>query len=284
VCFRAGALVALLALVAIPAVQASLIEDAAGDVQLGVAGTPLGEDRTPVHACVDLRSLDVSEAKESFLFTLSVDDLNDPPQESPDGCAYAVLFSHNGREFQLFTTRDQAPLADGPYASLGYRDSPDSSWRRVWATDRAADWDAAADTLAIPVPRQELADPQGVTPFAGSVLAALHLNSASFLSGGDASNGIAPVPVVLPAWAADRMPDGEENAQYTVQSGAPPEAQPAASGRRSGDRPGAAVAGQDPAGPQAGTTSGAAPAKDAPASAPQLLAVALAVAALLRRR
>lgn len=282
--FRAGILLVVLALGAIPAVEAALIEDAAGDVQVGVAGAPLGRDPTPVHGCVDLRSLDVLESEESLLFAFTVEDLSDPPEESPDGCAFALLFSHNGREFQLFTTRDQAPLADEPYASLGYRDSPDSSWRRVWATDRAADWDAAADTLSIAVPRQELADPQGLAPFAGSVLAALHVNSASFLSGGDLSNGLSPVPVVLPAWAADRMPDGEGLAQYIVQSGESPEAGPATSGRQSGDRPGAAVAGRDPAGAQADPTSESAPAKDTPASAPLLLAVALVVAAFLRRR
>ncbi|MHB1260930.1 MAG: hypothetical protein ACYC2H_04360 [Thermoplasmatota archaeon] len=273
-------LVAVL-LLALPAVAAKVADDAAGDVQAGVAGAPLGADPTPLHACVDLRALDVSESEDEFLFTLTVEDLSDPPQESPDGCAYAVLFSHNGREFQLFSTRNQSPLSDEPYASLGYRDDPGSSWRRVWDTDRGAEWDTSADTLSITIPRDELADAAGVAPHAGSTLAALHVNSASFLSGGDASNGVSPMPVVLPAWAADRMPDGDANAEYAVQSGAPPESADPAPGRQSADRPGSTVMAED----EGDAAVNGPPAKDAPAPGTPLWLVALTLLAVgLRRR
>src|SRR5688500_9722834 len=113
--FPTGVLLLFLAVVSAPAVQAILADDPMGDVQVGVAGAAVGADPSPVHACVDLRALDIVESEEGFLFTLTVEDLNDPPQESPDGCAYAILFSHEGREFQVFSTRDQNALSDEPY-------------------------------------------------------------------------------------------------------------------------------------------------------------------------
>jgi hypothetical protein len=255
---------ALLACLAFPAVQAAVVEDGAGDVQVGVNGAGSAADPTPAHACVDLRALDVAEEGERLRFTVTVSDVSNPPEESPDGCAWAVLFRHGGREFQLYMTRVAEVNSYQPYASLGYRDGADGPWSPIWRTTGKVEFDVAAETLTILVPRAELVDSEGNLPYAGRSLEDIHANSASRMSG-DLTMGYGLSPIPSPVFAADRMPDGDGQGSYAVMDAAP--------AGKPVDGEAAAAGGVE-----------ASSARESPSSGLALLGLAVALALLVRRR
>ncbi|MFA5944543.1 MAG: hypothetical protein WC876_08775 [Candidatus Thermoplasmatota archaeon] len=224
---RTAILVALLlAFLPMPAssqeAPGQVLTDASADVNLILADAQAVPDAGTLYSCADLVSLGITEAHSDLTFTLTVDDLKEPNQDTgADGCRYHAYFTHNGREFRLTMFRTLPAIAGSPFADLSYRDTAEAEWSDIWATDADARWDLAADTYAVTVAREAMADADGAAPFPGRSLEAIRVEALSSLGGATILSSGLPVPAVpWPAYAQDFMPDdAAQAATFPIQVG-----------------------------------------------------------------
>lgn len=213
----AGLLAAALPAGAQDQATAPLLEDSSGDAQLTVQGTPVGS-ANQAYPAVDLIDLKLAELPEAFVWTLQVNDLRAPNEETgADGVRYDIGFEHNGRFFQLMAVISLPMLSGQPYAYLNSRDSPDGQWSGVWFSPDAAVADLTADTITVTLPRETLADLDGAVPFPGRSLSGIHTEARSTLSGGSVN---IVQTIGFPYDVVDAMPNARDAwALYPVQVG-----------------------------------------------------------------
>lgn len=202
------------------AAETVLLDDPAGDVQISANGSPATADPASAYSSADLRGLSLIEARTELTFTLTFEDLKSADEETaPEGTSTAVLFTHNGREFMLEVGRGVAQLATVYFSYLSFRDDAAADWSRVWSAFGEAVADADAETLAVSVPRDLLADADGAAPYPGRSLEAIRVESGSNFRGNPLVSG-GGLPVVLfPLWTEDNMPDDGNGASYPLQLG-----------------------------------------------------------------
>jgi hypothetical protein len=189
----------------------ALLTDAPGDVRSEVNGVP-GPPATTAYPGADLLALAVTESAAEFTFTLTMAALPDAKDAGVDGVAYMVEFAHNGRQFQirawdgLPATRDVA--SSQPFAEFSYRDSADEAWSSLWFS--APMVDPATKSLSVAVPRLDLVDAQGASPYPGRSLEGIWAQAHASLQ--DSSIGLGLSTVTLPQRFADDMPDDRAQA------------------------------------------------------------------------
>lgn len=200
-----------------------LLEDPAGDVALNAGGSPAGAVPGAVYSGADLVALTLSETRSDVTFTLTFDDLKAPDEETaPDGMRTIVLFTHNLREFQLEIGRGVTHLSTEYFSYLSYRDDPTAVWSDIWVGFGEARPDYAADTLALSLSRDLLADADGAAPFPGRSLGEMRVSSGSQFRESpifNPNNGVLPA-VGFPVWVKDEMPEADAPAAtYAIQVG-----------------------------------------------------------------
>lgn len=201
------------------AASASILEDAAGDMQTVAAGNPLGPPAGRF-AATDLVSLLLEESATDLTFRLGVGNLAASP-EAPllESTMYTIDFSHAGVVYRVMMFRQAA----GDHAEYGGRayvyDPGRDSYNQLEALVVTAD--AGSNTMVASVPRSLILDEHGSAPFPGRVLAGFHARSAS-LGFGDWDIAIGPGgSVQVPTTGVqDAMPDtGNGTLDFPIRLG-----------------------------------------------------------------
>lgn len=194
------------------------LEDAAGDVKVGLQGNDVA-DGSSLYAAVDLLALTIVETQDDVTFRIRVSDLRPDNEETgADGASYDIHFDHNGRMFRVFVQRSLPALLDGLFVLIWFRDDPAAEWSGAWQGGLQGTEDTAGNELVVPIPRQALADAQGAVPFPGRTLDNLQVLGRSTFSGSTIDAGVAQPP--FPAYVHDLMPEaGAAPASYAIVVG-----------------------------------------------------------------
>jgi hypothetical protein len=226
---RAALLVALLVLAVVPtpvhgqtptvSCNGAFTPDAPGDQRIEVNGQK--EPVSQTYGDLDLISLNVTEEPSDFRFVVGVTDIkpsSDSTGAADDGVAMVIMFRHNDRFFEIQLQRSLPGLAEFSWAQLLYRDSATAAWSDV-GHDALIVVDTDANTYAVTIPREDLADAKGAAPFPGRSLDQFEVHAENLLGNPDIQliNGVG---TAVPAKAADDMPDsGTESACVPITLG-----------------------------------------------------------------
>lgn len=196
--------------------DAPLATDPVGDVVLSIQGQPAGSG-SQLYPGADLVALRLVESTTGFTWTVEVADLRPASEETGvDGVQASIAFDHHGRFFSLELSLSLQALSNGGFAALYMADAPAGPYTQTWFSFFQPD--LTADTMAIEVPREALADLDGATPYPGRMLGNISVTASSTLS--NASIGLALTTVPFPLDARDRMPEpGTPLPSYAVQVG-----------------------------------------------------------------
>jgi hypothetical protein len=199
--------------------QLLIAEDNAGDVEFrsqAAAQTLPGG----LYSEVDLRSLTVKEELGEFIFTVKMESLKlGQDGAGREGVVVSVLFLHESRQFRLQGIYNFPGLSNWASASLSYRDAPDGAWNTLWWREEAVSMDPTEATITLRVPRNDLADASGASPYPGRQLTSFQVFSSNLLGGNSFSIGLG-LRATWPTRISDAMPDnGLAPTVFPVQLG-----------------------------------------------------------------
>lgn len=141
-----------------------VLDDPAGDVQVGDTGQGLPTGGNPY---VDIRTLDIEERDDLFIFTYKPEGVPAQPEAPILGSAnHRIAFRHNNADFSIYIWRQVLVQTPSYYVDLAasYGGQEGGAYNALVATV------GDAGLLTIEVPRLLLADADGAPPFPGRLL------------------------------------------------------------------------------------------------------------------
>lgn len=168
-------LVALVAALLMPTIAAEpirVITDPLGDMVAELKDGPGINDPTGHYDFQDLEWIDVTEEKDGFWFTVKVASIEvelDNTVGFSDGGYMRIFFVHNDWDYFLEIERPSGQLFIEYYARLYSKSVESDDWGRIWVKDDTT-FDLNANTITQFVPRIDLPDAKGASPFPGRSL------------------------------------------------------------------------------------------------------------------
>lgn len=169
-------LVVLVAALLMPTIAAQepirVITDPVGDMVAELKDGPGIVDPTGHYDFQDLEWIDITEDKDGFWFTVKVVSIEvelDNTVGFSDGGFMRIFFVHNDWDYFLEIERPSGQLFIEYSARLYSKSVESDDWGRIWVKDDTT-FDVNANTITQYVPRIDLPDAKGASPFPGRTL------------------------------------------------------------------------------------------------------------------